>query len=91
MDNNEDIINECAKEQIAIKKKTENLIEELNEKNKMINIVKNEYQKQVDSINDKYSQILKENALEIENLKIGKKLSKKGKKKTIKKIVICRI
>ena len=69
MDNNEDIINECAKEQIAIKKKTENLIEELNEKNKMINIVKNEYQKQVDSINDKYSQILKENALEIENLK----------------------
>jgi hypothetical protein len=59
MDNNEDIINECAKEQITIKKKTENLIEELNEKNKMINIVKNEYQKQVDSINDKYSVLYK--------------------------------
>ena len=69
MDNNEDIINECAKEQISIKKKTEKLNEELNEKNNMINIVKNEYQKQVDLINDKYSQILKENALEIENLK----------------------
>ena len=69
MDNNEDIINECAKEQINIKKKTEKLNEELNEKNNMINMVKNEYQKQVDLINDKYSQILKENALEIENLK----------------------
>ena len=50
MDNNEDIINECAKEQIAIKKKTENLIEELNEKNKMIDLVKNEYQKQINLI-----------------------------------------
>ena len=69
MDNNEDIINICAKEQISIKKKTETLIEELNEKNNMINIVKKEYQKQVDLINDKYSQILQENALEIQNLK----------------------
>ena len=35
----------------------------------MIDLVKNEYQKQVDLINDKYSQILNENSLEIENLK----------------------
>ena len=69
MDNNEDIINACAQEQINIKKKTEKLNEELAEKNKMIDLVKNEYQKQVDLINDKYSQILKENTIEIENLK----------------------
>ena len=69
MDNNEDIINLCAKEQMNIKKKTANLIEELNEKNKTINIIKAEYQKQVDMINNKYSQILEENALEIQNLK----------------------
>ena len=31
-------------------------------KNKIIEIVKNEYQKQVDLINNKYSQILEENA-----------------------------
>ena len=35
----------------------------------MIDPLKNEYQKQVDLINDKYSQILKENTIEIENLK----------------------
>jgi hypothetical protein len=69
MDNNEDIINICAKEQTNIKKKTMELMETLNEKNKIIEIVKNEYQKQVDLINNKYSQILEENALEIQNLK----------------------
>ena len=69
MDNNEDLINLCAKEQNNIKKKTANLIEELNEKNKMINLIKAEYQKQVEMINNKYSQLLEENALEIENLK----------------------
>ena len=69
MDNNEDILNLCAKEQLNIKKKTGELIDELNEKNKMINIIKTEYQKQVDIINNKYSQILEENAIEIENLK----------------------
>ena len=69
MDNNEDLINLCAKEQNNITKKTANLIEELNEKNKMINLIKAEYQKQVEMINNKYSQLLEENALEIENLK----------------------
>ena len=69
MDNNEDLINLCAKEQNNIKKKTANLIEELNEKNKMINLIKAEYQKQVEMINNKYSQLLEENAVEIENLK----------------------
>ena len=65
MDNNEDIINSCVQEQISIRKKTEKLIEELAGKNKMIDLVKNEYRKHLDLINDKYSQILKENTIEI--------------------------
>ena len=69
MDNNEDIINECAKEQLETKKKTLKLQEELQNKNKIIELMKNEYQKQVDIINNKFSQILQENALQIENLK----------------------
>ena len=89
MDNNEDILNLCAKEQLNIKKKTGELIEELNEKNKMINIIKTEYQKQVDIINNKYSQILEENAIEIENLKNEiedrKEIIKKRKKENDKK------
>ena len=69
MDNNEDIINECAREQLETKKKTLKLQEELNNKNKIIQMMKNDYQKQVEIINNKFSQILKENALQIENLK----------------------
>ena len=69
MDNSEDLINLCAKEQMNIKKKTAELNQELEEKNNMINIIKTEYQKQVDALNNKYSQLLEENALEIENLK----------------------
>ena len=69
MDNNEDIINECAREQLETKKKTLKLQEELNNKNNIIQMMKNDYQKQVEIINNKFSQILKENALQIENLK----------------------
>ena len=69
MDNNEDIINECAKEQLETKKKTLKLQEELQKKNKMIELMKSEYQKQVELINNKFSQILQENSLQIQNLK----------------------
>ena len=69
MDNNEDIINECAKEQLETKKKTLKLQEELQNKNKIIELMKNEYQKQVDIINNKFSQILQENSSEIQKLK----------------------
>jgi chromosome segregation ATPase len=69
MDNNEDIINECAKEQLETKKKTLKLQEELQKKNKIIDLMKKEYQEQVGIINSKFSQILKENYLEIQNLK----------------------
>ena len=78
MDNNEDIINECAKEQLETKKKTLKLQEELQNKNKIIELMKNEYQKQVDIINNKFSQILQENALQIENLK--NEIEEKNKK-----------
>ena len=69
MDNNEDIINECAKEQLETKKKTLKLKEELQNKTNIIESMKNEYQKQIEIINDKYSKILEDNALEIKNLK----------------------
>ena len=69
MDNNEDIINECAKEQLETKKKTLKLQEELQKKNKIIELMKKEYQEQVQMINNKFSQILEENSLEIQNLK----------------------
>ena len=69
MDNNEDIINECAKEQLETKKKTLKLQEELQKKNKIIELMKKEYQEQVEMINNKFSQILEENSLEIQNLK----------------------
>ena len=69
MDNNEDIINECAKEQLETKKKSLKLQEELKNRNKIIEEMKNEYQKQVQLINNKFSQILQENSLEIQNLK----------------------
>lgn len=69
MDNNEDIINECAKEQLETKKKTLKLQEELQNKNKIIDLMKSEYQKQVQMINNKFSQILQENSLQIKNLK----------------------
>ena len=69
MDNNEDIINECAKEQLETKKKTLKLQEELQKKNKMIELMKSEYKNQVELINNKFSQILQENSLQIQNLK----------------------
>ena len=69
MDNNEDILNECAKEQSETKKKTLKLQEELQNKNKIIQMMKDEYQKQVELVNNKFSQILEENALEIQNLR----------------------
>lgn len=69
MDNNEDILNECAKEQSETKKKTLKLQEELQNKNRIIQMMKNEYQKQVELVNNKFSQILQENALEIQNLR----------------------
>ena len=69
MDNNEDIINVYAKEQVETKKKTEKLKEELENINKIIEIMKNEYQKQVDIINNRYTLILGESDEEIQNLK----------------------
>ena len=69
MDNNDDIINECAKEQLETKKKTQKLTEELQNRNKIIESMKQEYNNQILVINEKFSRILQENAEEIQNLK----------------------
>ena len=69
MEINEDIINECAKEQLQTNKKTLKLQEELQNRNKIIELLKKEYQQQVGIVNNKFSQILQENALEIQSLK----------------------
>ena len=69
MDNNEDIINECAKEQLETKKKTLKLQEELEKKNQIIQTMKNDYKQQIDILNNKFSQIIQETALEIQYLK----------------------
>ena len=61
MNNNEDIINECAKEQLETKKKTLKLQKELQNKNNIIQLMKNEYKKKIEMINNKYNQILKDN------------------------------
>ena len=69
MDNNDDIINECAKEQLETKKKTQKLTEELQYRNKIIESMKQEFNNQILIINEKFSKILQENAEEIQNLK----------------------
>ena len=69
MDNNDDIINECAKEQLETKKKTQKLTEELENRNTIIESMKQEYNNQLFIINEKFSKILQENAEEIQNLK----------------------
>ena len=69
MTNNDDIINECAKAQVESKKKNKKLQEQIEQKNKIIEQMKLEYQKQISNINDKFSQILQENENEIQSLK----------------------
>ena len=51
MEINEDIINECAKEQLQTNKKTLKLQEELQNRNKIIELLKKEYQQQVGIVN----------------------------------------
>ena len=69
MNNNDGIINECAKAQVESKKKNKKLQEQIEQKNKIIEQMKLEYQKQIFNINDKFSQILQENENEIQSLK----------------------
>ena len=69
MNNNNGIINECAKAQVESKKKNKKLQEQIEQKNKIIEQMKLEYQKQISNINDKFTQILQENENEIQSLK----------------------
>ena len=67
--NNDEIIKECAKKQVFAKKKMKKLKEQIEQKEKIIEKIKEEYQSKIISINNKFSQILQENESEIQYLK----------------------
>ena len=69
MDNNDEIINECAKVQVEHKKKNKMHQEEVEIKTKMISRIKDEYQKQVDELNEKCTALINESDEEIRQLK----------------------
>ena len=69
MNNNDGIINECARAQVEAKKKNKKLHEEIEIKDKIIEQMKYEYQTQMSNINDKFTQILQDNENEIRSLK----------------------
>lgn len=70
MDNNDEIINECAKIQVEEKKKNKKLLEEIEEKNKIIDEMKNDYTKYIEMINDKFTEIITSNEEEIQQLRV---------------------
>jgi hypothetical protein len=69
MDNNDDIINECAKIQVETKKKNKNLQEEIETKDKIIENIKAQYKKQFEDLNDKFTKIVQDEDLQINSLK----------------------
>ena len=69
MINNDGIINECARAQVEAKKKNKKLQEQIEQKDKIIEKMKLEYQSQVSKINEKFTQILQNNENEIQSLK----------------------
>jgi predicted phage tail protein len=69
MNNNDGIINECARAQVEAKKKNKKLQEEIEIKDKIIEHMKYEYQTQMSNINEKFTQILQDNENEIQSLK----------------------
>ena len=69
MNNNDGIINECARAQVEAKKKNKKLQEEIEIKDKIIEQMKYEYQVQMSDINGKFTQILQDNENEILSLK----------------------
>ena len=69
MSNNDDIINECARAQVEAKKRNKKLQEQIEQKDKIIEKLKLEYQSQILNINNKFTEILKNNESEIQSLK----------------------
>ena len=69
INNNDEIINECAKKQVLAKKKMKKIKEQIEQKEKILEKIKEEYQSKIVSINNKFSEILQENEKEIQYLK----------------------
>jgi hypothetical protein len=69
MSNNDGIINECAKAQVEAKKKNKKLQEQIEQKDKIIQQMKLDYQSQISNINTKFTQLLQDNENEIQSLK----------------------
>ncbi len=69
MSNNDGIINECAKAQVEAKKKNKKLQEQIEQKDKIIEQMKLDYQSQISNINNKFTQLLQDNENEIQSLK----------------------
>lgn len=69
MYNNDSIINECARTQVAVKKKNKKLQEQIEQKDKIIEKMKLDYQSQITNINDKFAKLLQTNENEIQSLK----------------------
>ena len=78
MKNNDDIINECARAQVEAKKKNKKLKEQIEQKDKIIEQMKLDYQTQISKINDNFTQILQKNEDEIASLR--NELNSKTKK-----------
>ena len=69
MNNNDGIINECARAQVEAKKRNKKLQEQIEQKDNIIEKMKLEYQSQISKINDKFTEILQKNESEITSLR----------------------
>ena len=69
MNNNDSIINECARAQVRVKQKNKKLQEQIEQKDKIIEKMKSDYQSQISNINDKFANIVQVNENEIQSLK----------------------
>ena len=69
INNNDEIIDECARKQVLAKKKMKKIKEQIEQKEKILGKIKEEYQSKIISINKKFSEILQENEGEIQYLK----------------------
>ena len=78
INNNDEIIKECARKQVYAKKKMKKLKEQIEQKEKIIDKIKEEYQTKIIEINNKFCQILQENESEIQYLR--NELTNKNKK-----------
>ena len=78
INNNDEIIKECARKQVFAKKKMKKLKEQIEQKEKIIDKIKEEYQTKIIEINNKFCQILQDNESEIQYLRND--LTNKNKK-----------